>query len=211
MRNHFCTCLLFGLGEPESEMADLGAVQLIVIFLALFIGAKFTLGRAQLSAAEKANGCGSLPRYPQKDPLLGLDIVLAQIKSVKAHRFLEWLEKFYWNAPNKAKTFSVNILGSRQIYTIDPTNIKALLSGQFGQFLIAPLRRNAALLPFADQGISLADGEEWEHTQALSKSFFFRDNYANTDRLKSFTDSLLEILPEDGVTFDMHPYMHRWV
>lgn len=211
MRKHFCTCLLFGIGDPESEMADLGAVQLLVIFLALFIGAKLTLGRAQLSAAEKANGCGSLPRYPQKDPLLGLDLILAQIKSVRAHRFLEWLEKLYWNAPNKAKTFSVNILGSRQIYTIDPTNIKALLSGQFGQFLIAPLRRNAAILPFAHQGISLSDGEEWEHTQALSKAFFFRDNYANTDRLKSFTDSLLEVLPEDGVTFDMYPFMHRWV
>ncbi|EKG15175.1 Cytochrome P450, partial [Macrophomina phaseolina MS6] len=191
-------------------MIELGAMQLLAIFLALFVGAKFTLGRAQESAAEQAAGCGHLPRYPQKDPLLGLDLILAQIKAVRTHRFLEWLEQLYWSAPNGAKTFSVSVMGSRQIYTIDPTNIKALLSGQWSQFLIAPLRRTPAILPFADQGISLADGKEWEEAQALSKSFFFRDNYANTERLKPFTDTFLELLPKDGATFDIYPLVQRW-
>jgi hypothetical protein len=67
--------------------------------------------------ARKERGCGAIPRYPHREPILGLDIAIGMAKALKGNYFLEWLNEIHRNLP---KTFVVNFVGSRFIYTIEP-------------------------------------------------------------------------------------------
>lgn len=183
----------------------------IVGFIAvLLLCAKEGLKYTNYTRAIHANGCSSIPRYPQKDPFFGGDIALSMIKALKMNRFLLWLKMLHTNMPTK--TFTINFLGSRVIHTIEPENMKAMSAINWRDFGVAPLRRSSKVsLPFANHGVNTTDGELWEFSRSLLKPYFVREAYTNVDRLEKHTDNLLASIPTDGSTFDMQPFLQRWV
>lgn len=170
---------------------------------------KISLDAVVYEHKRRAKGCGKIPRYPHLDPLLGLDVVLGMAKSLRQNYFLVWLNKIHENLP---KTFVVNFVGTRFIYTIEPENMKAMSAFNWRDFAVGPMRRNnKATHPFADKGVNTVDGKEWEFSRFLIKPFFERGAFTNTRRLSRHVDRLLSSFPEDGVTFNIQPLVQRWV
>ncbi|KAH7015467.1 cytochrome P450 [Ilyonectria destructans] len=160
------------------------------------------------NAKGKAEGCQPVARRWQWDPILGLDIVRAQIKALKGDYYLPWLINLHANMP---KTFAINFFGKRQIYTSEPENLKAMTATNFHDFGIEPMRRHTkGSMPFADKGISTVDGKDWEFSRFLLKPFFYREVYTSTDRIKPFADHFMSLIPEDGESFNMQSLIQRW-
>ncbi|KAL4759443.1 cytochrome P450 [Aspergillus foveolatus] len=156
----------------------------------------------------KAHGCGKIPRYPHRDPFFGFDIVLGMAKSLRNDYFLVWLNKVHENLP---KTFLVNFVGTRFIYTIEPENMKSMSAINWQDFAVGPMRRNnKATAPFADKGVNTVDGHEWEFSRFLIKPFFKRETFTDTSRLTLHVDRVLEQLPADGETLNIQPLIQRW-
>ncbi|KAL4809103.1 cytochrome P450 [Aspergillus unguis] len=156
----------------------------------------------------KAHGCEPMPSYPQWDPIFGLDLVLSQWEALKGHYYIPWLRQMHNQHP---KTFSTKFLGTRQIYTIEPENLKAMTALVWRDFGISPLRRFRNYgHPFADKGVNTVDGEDWVFSRFLIKPFFNRDVYTSTERLRPYADHFLQLLPPDGQTFNVQPYLQRW-
>lgn len=149
-------------------------------------------------------------RVFQWDPFYGLDMVYSQIRALKNDYYLEWLRRLHRNRP---KTFSINFFGIKQICTIEGENLKAIQATNFKDFGLEPMRRKTkGGMPFADKGISTADGKNWEFARYLVKPFFYREVYASIDRVRPYVDKFMTLLPqEDGVTFDAQPLVQRWV
>ena len=157
----------------------------------------------------KALGCGSIPRYPQWDPVFGLDLAWSQMQALRNHYYIPWLRSMHHGRP---KTFSTKFLGTRQIYTTEPENLKALTALVWKDFGIAPLRRFKNMgHPFGERGVNTVDGKDWEFSRFLIKPFFNRDVYTSTERLEKFTDHFIRLLPPDGQTFNIQPNLQRWV
>lgn len=158
---------------------------------------------------EKASGCQPISRYGQWEPFFGLDLVVSMLRSLKYHYYLDFLINMHKNMP---KTFSINFFGSRQIWTIEPENLKAIQATNFHDFGIEAIRRRTkGSMPFADAGISTTDGKDWEFSRYLVKPFFYRDHYTSVDRLRPFVDRFMTLLPENGETFNAQPLVQRWV
>ncbi|PYI09962.1 cytochrome P450 monooxygenase [Aspergillus sclerotiicarbonarius CBS 121057] len=156
----------------------------------------------------KRKGCGTVPNYPHLDPFLGLDLVLGMVKSLRENYFLVWLNRIHKSKP---KTFLVNFVGSRFIYTIEPENMKAMSAFNWQDFAVGPMRRNnKATHPFADKGVNTVDGKEWEFSRFLIKPFFMREAFSNTRRLAHHVDRMMDLFPDDGETFDIQPLIQRW-
>ncbi|KAK7422043.1 hypothetical protein QQX98_001784 [Neonectria punicea] len=159
-------------------------------------------------ATGKAQGCRPVAKRWQWDPVLGLDIVLAQIGALKGNYYLPWLIELHANMP---KTFEINFFGKRQIYTSEPDNLKAMTATNFHDFGIEPMRRHTkGSMPFADKGISTVDGKDWEFSRFLLKPFFYREVYTSTDRIEPFADHLMALIPGDGESFNMQSLIQRW-
>lgn len=168
-----------------------------------------TLEFLKYEKKRKSLGCGEIAKYPHRDPFFGLDVVLGMASALRNNRYLVWLNKVHENKP---KTFLVNFVRSRFIWTIEPENVKAMSAVVWKDFAVSPTRRNnKATHPFADKGVSTVDGAEWEHARFLIKPFFQREVYTNTERLREHTDRFFDILPGEGETFDIQPLLQRWV
>nr|A0A482NAF7.1 RecName: Full=Cytochrome P450 monooxygenase iccC; AltName: Full=Ilicicolin H biosynthesis cluster protein C [Talaromyces variabilis]QBQ83705.1 ring expansion P450 [Talaromyces variabilis] len=175
-------------------------------FLAIFLSRLFSNGKQ--SRDEKANGCQPPARYPQWDPIMGLDLVYSQVSALKNNRYLEWLRDLHAKMP---KTFSLNFFGQRWIYSIEPEILKAVYATNFRDFGVEPIRRHSkGSMPFADKGVNTTDGEDWEFSRLLIKPFFERNVYTDTDRIKVHADHFLSLIPADGETFDAQPLVQRW-
>lgn len=157
---------------------------------------------------KRAMGCGDIPRYPHIDRIFGLDIVLGMAKSLKYDYFLVWLNQVHRGLP---KTFVVNFLWSRFIWTIEPENMKCMSATNWRDFAVGPMRRNnKATHPFADKGVNTVDGKEWEFSRTLIKPFFVAEGFKNTGRLSGHVDRLFARFPADGETFDIQQLVQLW-
>lgn len=158
----------------------------------------------------KRRGCGHIKRYRHREPLLGLDFVRELSNAFTMHRWLPWQKELF--AAQRAKTFRVNFLGTRAIYTSEPDNMKAMSTTSWRQFGLEQIRRgNGAADPVAGPGVSTVDGPMWDISRDLIKPYFTRDGYSDLGRLEVHVKRLLDLIPCDGSTFDMQPLLQRWV
>ncbi|KAH7305587.1 cytochrome P450 [Stachybotrys elegans] len=162
------------------------------------------------SVQERNKGYAPIPRVPQLDPFLGLDMAFSQVKSVKTHTFLQWLRSLHIRA--KAKTVSFSFLGKRFIHITEPENMKALFSGaRWKDFGVEPMRLNRhATMPFAHKGVGTVDGPEWEVSRSLIMPHFTPNVTKNMECVERHTDILMSIIPRDGSTFDLQTLVQRW-
>lgn len=190
-----------------STLPGLTAVVLYGSIIVLLLRALYTSIREARN--RKIYGCEPIPKRRQWDPLWGFDMAFSQFRALRGHYFIPWLAKMHTNMP---KTFSINFLGVRQIYTVEPENLKALTAINWKDFGISPIRRNSkASMPFADKGVNTVDGDDWVFSRFLIKPFFYREVYTSTDRIAPFVDHFLRLLPEDGKAFNVQPHLQRWV
>ncbi|PWY71025.1 cytochrome P450 52A13 [Aspergillus heteromorphus CBS 117.55] len=146
------------------------------------------------------NGCQPVQvRYPQNHLLLGLDFVVDNVRAMRDKRFLELLVQRHTSA---GPTFSAQAIARRGIFTVDPANIKTILSVRFKDYSLG--ERQSILGPLLGRGIFVTDGEEWSHSRALLRPSFVKDQVADLGLVNSHIDDLLHRI-HTGETVDLQP------
>ena len=182
------------------------------LLLALFLSAVYYVGakvldRISYSRKKRQLGCQEAPRYPHKDPFLGLDLL---IKDTKEHTKSVYLAEIMRQYEAYGKTHEIRFLNARMIRTMDPKNIQAVLGLNAKDFGLQPLREGLAM-PLFGRGINTTDGEAWQHSRSLIKPTFSRVEICNLSSLESHVGRLLDLLPQDGSEFDLQPLLSRLV
>ncbi|KAJ5034973.1 uncharacterized protein L3040_008240 [Drepanopeziza brunnea f. sp. 'multigermtubi'] len=152
------------------------------------------------SVIARKYGCRSIPSYPHRDPIFGLDIFLENARLARMGGFLERVAARYREMGTY--TYKILLLGDPVISTAEPENVKALLATQFKDFAL-PSRRKNALRPTFGHGIFTTDGKEWETSRALLRPNFTRSQVGDLDIFESHIGKLIARIPTDGETVDL--------
>ncbi|VVT54783.1 uncharacterized protein SAPINGB_P004260 [Magnusiomyces paraingens] len=95
---------------------------------------------------------------------------------------------------HKAATFRQQVFGQFDIWTIDPENIKTVLSTNFKDYEFG--NRNGAFAPLLGDGIFTLDGQGWKHSRAMLRPQFTRQQIAQLDSIERNVTTLISILKE---------------
>lgn len=145
------------------------------------------------------HGCKPPSKFPVWDPLLGLDVIYRAIRAVNRKTFLRDLKAQY---EEYGTTHSSRLTTFPVINTIEPENIKAVLSTNFKDFVVGSTRRRA-FGPVIANSILVADGVEWEHSRAFLKPSFTRSQVGDLATLEVHVQNLIEAIPRDESTVDL--------
>lgn len=96
--------------------------------------------------------------YNHADPLLGLDILWKCAWAVAHSSLLETTRNL---VVPFGRTVSYLVIGKQAVFTIDPANLKVMLSGQFGDYSLGSTRKTSLNALFGN-GIFNSDGEIWK-------------------------------------------------
>ena len=88
------------------------------------------------------------------------------------------------------------------IYTIEPDNVKTILSTKFEDWRITP-RRYQVFGPVIGPGIFVVNGAAWERSRALIRPNFTRQQVADLDTFETHVGHLIDAIPRDGSTIDL--------
>ncbi|KAF2773332.1 cytochrome P450 [Teratosphaeria nubilosa] len=191
-------------------MAHLSSVSLVACgSVVVLYFARKALDSIRYFQKTKSRQCGPLKSFPHWDPIWGIDWVLSMSRAFTEHRWLAWMEET-WTAMGTS-TFKARFLGMRMVYTSEMENMKAMSTSQWQEFVIEPIRvDNGAAAPFTGKGVSTSDGEFWQRSHNIVKPYFDRQGFSNVERLKPFTDALLDLIPANGKAFDFQTLIRRW-
>ncbi|KAL6231345.1 hypothetical protein BDW75DRAFT_243987 [Aspergillus navahoensis] len=134
----------------------------------------------------------------QKDPFLGLDTIPGTIRAIRGHRILQRGCELFREYGNTSR---VKELHRNAILTIEPENIKTILSLRFADYGIS--HRLKPFKPLLGEGIFTTDGEHWASSRALIRPSFARERVADLRVLEGLIQDLLVLLPRDSSTVDL--------
>lgn len=151
---------------------------------------------------QRTKGCKPIPSYPQKDPILGLDLFFENIRLLKQGGILDKFVERYNTIGGGVHTWSQHVLGVYTINTTEPENIKTMLATNFKEFQLSPLRK-AAMKPIFGHGIFTSDAKEWEESRALLRPNFTRSNVGDLDVHEEHVTKMIARIPRNGETVDL--------
>ncbi|KAH8891543.1 N-alkane-inducible cytochrome P450 [Thozetella sp. PMI_491] len=134
--------------------------------------------------------------YPHKDPVLGLDVAWICAKGMYRHNFLKTISGIISSC---GKTVSYLSLGRQAIITVDPENLRAMLSERFYDFGLGN-ERTSGLRPLLGGGIFNSDGSTWKVTL---RPFVSRVGETELGVIEMHVQNLLKAIPTDGTTIDL--------
>ncbi|KAL2857346.1 n-alkane-inducible cytochrome P450 [Aspergillus pseudoustus] len=135
----------------------------------------------------------------------GIDRVREMLRAAREKRFQEMMQGRYLQTGN---TFQSTILGRSYIFTIDPRNVQTVLALKFKDFDLGD-NRNYAFRPLLGQGIFCSDGPIWEHSRALVRPNFTRNQVADINVYDVHVSNLLRLIPRTGSTVDLQDLFFR--
>ena len=184
--------------------ALLQGVVLGCIFCIIFARPLRTIKARQKMILE--HGCKPPSKYPVWDPFFGLDVIYDAIRAVKRKTFMREKTSHYKTYGN---THSSRLTTFPVINTIEPENIKTVLSLNFKDFVIG-VPRQRAFGPVIANSVLVADGIEWEHSRAFLKPSFARSQVGDLATLEIHVKHLIEAVPRDGSTVNMAELFLRY-
>lgn len=155
----------------------------------------------------KQNGCLPPKKLSQIDPFLGTDVVLQNLGAAKKYGFLNLLRNRH--AAN-GLTFTTNTYFRTTINTCDPTLIQNVLSFQFQDFGMGPLRRKSAS-PLLGRGIFTTDDDIWAHQRALIRPSFVRAQVTDFSIFGHHVDQLIGLIGRRNNEVDLQQLFFRMV
>lgn len=157
-----------------------------------------------------ARGCELAHNRYYKYPA-GIDLVTRMFEADKRNQVPNEFEKIFEEMPT-ATTMQQFFFGDRILNTVDPKNIQALLATQFNDFEIGPTRRGN-FFPLLGNGIFTADGKGWEHSRALLRPQFARDQVGDLELEENHVQNLFKHLNIDAAGWtqevDLQPLFFR--
>lgn len=145
-------------------------------------------------------GCGTVPVYPHKDPVLGLDLLLQARPRLKSHTVIQWISE---RLAKYGTHYHVTLGGEWVLLTDEPENIKAILGTKFDRFPIGGPRLLASLPILGPNSVFSTNGERWQHNRAVLRPAFVRDQVADLACFDKHTSNMIRKIPRDGSTIDM--------
>lgn len=138
------------------------------------------------------NGCELPPQLPSQDPLSNVDRLLESCRAMAKRNYLELVQKRFEEV---GYTYMSTHLGAPVINTIEPENIKTILSTKFEDYSIGD--RKAALEPLIGHGIFTADGATWEKARRLIRPVFARGEIVDLSVLETHVQKLVNSINTD--------------
>jgi cytochrome P450 len=122
-----------------------------------------------------------------------------------------------YRLPNgeKSNTIEVRMRAfGRGVFTVDPDNIKAVLTGQFNDFGKGE-RFHEEWRDFLGDSIFATDGELWSRSRHLIRPMFNRDRIVNTEMFETHVEKLIRLLegganPNGSGVVDVGPLFFRF-
>jgi cytochrome P450 len=143
----------------------------------------------------------------REPPRLPFDLAVINQKAAEEHKLLETTTRLF---NEHGKTYKVRRSGRTIIRTCDPDVFKAVLSTQFENFGMQPIRYENGK-GFFGNGMLVTDGHQWKHSRALIRPVFDIAHVVNFDRLSTHVGRFVQLLPRDGATIDLYPLLKRLV
>jgi cytochrome P450 len=192
----------------------LGVAGVIWIFASylIYLVANRVITKRQQAAKAKAWKCQPV-KYRQENKLpFGIDWLKKAAAADKGQRFPQHLyEKMIQHG---GPTFSHRILNGYDFHTSEPKNIQAILATQFADFDLGQHRRGN-FFPLLGNGIFTQDGKSWEHSRAMMRPQFARDQVSDLNLEESHIQNLMRAVvpnPQDGnwtPPVDLQPLFFR--
>ncbi|KAL8860203.1 MAG: hypothetical protein Q9178_003467 [Gyalolechia marmorata] len=173
----------------------LGPFVLGAFYCIIVLSGKYQARKSLISQ----HGCKPPSKYPVWDPFFGIDVIYDAIRAAKRKTFL--IEKIS-HYKTYGNTHSSRLTTYPVISTIEPDNIKTVLSSSFRDFVIGSPRRRA-FGPAIANSVLVADGVEWEHSRALLKPSFARSLVGDLATMETHVKHLIDAIPSDGSTVDL--------
>lgn len=152
----------------------------------------------------KAQKCEAPPSVPDQG-FLGFRFLLRSYESIKKHSYLNTARVRF---ETYGTTYEFRNLGARVINTIDPENVRTVLSTKFDHFSLGP-RRKQAFDPLIGHGIFTAD-KDWDSQRKLLRPHFSKDHIIDVSQLDKHVNRLLENIPLGGEAFDIQDQFFRF-
>ena len=157
------------------------------------------------------NGCQPI-RVRQHVPWFGILFLRDTIQALKKKVYLASLTERYFSMGYN--THEMTSLGRRAVFTIDPVNLKTMLSLKSKDYSIG--NRPSVMGPLLGRAIFVTDGEEWSHSRAALRPSFNKTQVANLSIIESHFQHLLKQLcasvveGKDAATIDLQELFLRF-
>ncbi|KAK3679104.1 hypothetical protein LTR37_021441 [Vermiconidia calcicola] len=165
--------------------------------LAIWKVASMIVAKRQHAARAKELGCQEAPEYPNQG-ILGWNQIKDMQAADKGQRFpdlmIERQARMSAIHGRECSTFKFHLLGQELYFTSDPKNIQALLATKFDDYYLGPSRRGNMIVTLGD-GIFVQDGKQWEHSRAMLRPNFVRDQVSDLDLEEHHVQDLLRVMP----------------
>lgn len=181
------------LSQKISSLRQLGLVT-ATLLLAAFVLIRVHRLLAQRRLARQ-KGCRPISGSVGGSYFFGLDVICSQIHAAREHKLLQESAERFLVLGN---TFESKVLLRHSITTIEPENIKTILSLNFEDYGVS--HRQPLFKPLLGTGIINTDGKDWAVSRSLIKPSFSRDQVADLTVFESLMPDLFALIPGDGST-----------
>lgn len=134
-------------------------------------------------------------------------MVTEMLSAAKANRFLEHVRSWH---RTYGVTFKASMIGRRVVFTVEPKNVQTVLALKFKDFELGEYRIRA-MRPLLGYGIFSTDGSKWEHSRALLRPNFTRNQITDINVYERHVGALLKRIPRHGETVDLQDLFFRMV
>lgn len=165
------------------------------ILLALLATVRYVDILWQRRRLARSNGCKLPPSLPQADNLLGLGTIRESYHHYQQGSYLSLSKDRFDQFGN---TYRFVQLGSAVINTIEPENVKAILSTRFQDFSVG-FKRQTAFEPLIGHGIFTADGSDWKQSRKMLQPAFAKDELNDLSALERNVQALLSEVTDQPV------------
>lgn len=142
------------------------------------------------AAKARALRCEEPPLQKNRYPL-GIDNLLRAIAADKAKLFP--VDAIKRTVDNGSITYKYTLLGSTNYFTADEKNIQTILATSFSDWDLGPNRRGN-FWPLLGNGIFTQDGAGWEHSRAMMRPQFARDQVSDLDLEERHVQNMMKAL-----------------
>ncbi|KAH8651312.1 n-alkane-inducible cytochrome P450 [Xylariales sp. PMI_506] len=178
---------------------DLFSVTLFLLAAAVLVTSSALCGNIWCTILRwrfaRSHGCRPIAKSCNKDPILGIDVILANIRATREHKALEASHQRHFLLGN---TFASRQLLRQAITTVEPENMKTILALNFKDYGIG--HRRERLKPLLGEGIFNTEGEHWAASRALIRPSFTREQVASLTEFEELIPGLFALIPRDGDT-----------
>jgi cytochrome P450 len=112
----------------------------------------------------------------------------------------------------RGTTFKTTAMGCNRIFTIDPTNLKAVFGGSWEDWGVQPVRFEA-FRPLVSEGVLIMDGHAWRTARNLAQNIIdriLRAYSSDLTELDSHIDNLLDNIGTGTGSVDLQPLFYQY-